>query len=103
MNTLFPAPVQWRLYRLTDLSGNTHPVLDDLYESFEAAWLDALAWNERMGHNPSEPVAIGVEVSSPNGNWRTLQYPCQNHAPRGQVNIGQPRQPGVSLCDALGA
>ena len=96
MNTLFPAPVQWRLYRLTDLSGNTHPVLDDLYESFDAAWLDALAWSDRMGHNPSEPVAIGVEVSSPNGHWRTLQYPCQNRlqsAAMPGLNITKRRHP----------
>jgi hypothetical protein len=78
-------------------------VLDDLYESFDAAWLDAIAWSERMGHNPNEPLAIGVEVSSPNGNWRTLQYPCQNHSPRRQVNIEQMHQAGLSLCDALGA
>ena len=78
-------------------------MLDDLYESFDAAWLDAIAWSERMGHNPSEPLAIGVEVSSPNGNWRTLQYPCQNHSPRRQENIEQMRQKSLSLCDALGA
>jgi hypothetical protein len=97
LTPLFPAPVQWRLYRLTDLSGNTHPVLDDLYESFDAAWLDALAWSERMGDNPNEPVAIGVEVSSPNGNWRTLQYPCQNRlqsAAMPGLNLTKRRHPG---------
>jgi hypothetical protein len=78
MTTRLPAPVHLRSYRLTDLGGNPHPVLDDVYESFEAAWQDALEWWERMGHNPNELVAIGVDVSSANGNWRTLQYPCHN-------------------------
>jgi hypothetical protein len=53
-------------------------VLDDLYESLEAAWSDALEW---WGANVSsvsgriEPMAIGVEVSTTSGNWRTLRYP----------------------------
>jgi hypothetical protein len=72
---LIPALAQ---YRLVDHRGAPHPVLDDLYESLEAAWSDALAW---WGTNVSsvsgriEPMAIGVEVSTTSGNWRTLRYP----------------------------
>ena len=71
----FPAMAQ---YRLVDHRGAPHPVLDDLYESLEAAWSDALDW---WGTNVSsvsgriEPMAIGVEVSTASGNWRTLRYP----------------------------
>jgi hypothetical protein len=53
-------------------------VLDDLYESLDAAWSDALGW---WTHNVSslsgriEPMGIGVEVSTASGNWRTLRHP----------------------------
>lgn len=66
-----------RSYRLTDLNGERHPVLDDIYDSFESAWNDALGWWTNGGHSSQEAVPIGVEVSTPRGNWRTLQYPCQ--------------------------
>lgn len=65
-------------YRLIDHRGAPHPVLDDLYDSPDAAWSDALRW---WGHHVSslsgriEPMAIGVEVSTASGNWRTLRHP----------------------------
>lgn len=31
-------------YRLIDHRGAPHPVLDDLYDSLDAAWSDALGW-----------------------------------------------------------
>lgn len=64
-----------RLYRLVDLQGEPHPVLDDLYESLDAAWNEALTWwHEQFG--PAQgPVGIGVEVSTASGEWRTLRYP----------------------------
>jgi|GEM_PF-362155 hypothetical protein len=71
------AALACRTYRLTDLNGESHPVLDDLYDSFESAWNDALSWWTNHGHTAQEAVPIGVEVSTPRGNWRTLQYPCQ--------------------------
>lgn len=65
-----------RLYRLVDLQGAPHPVLDDLYDSHDAAWAEATDWwKEEFG--PGEvPVGIGVEVSTATGDWRTLRHPC---------------------------
>ena len=52
-----------RMYRLVDRQGNPHPVLDDLYDTCEAAWNEALSWWQDQ--RPSgEPVEIGVEVST---------------------------------------
>lgn len=65
-------------YRLTDHQGAPHPVLDDLYDSLDAAWCDALAWWDRHVSSLSgriEPMAIGVEVSTSSGAWRTLRPP----------------------------
>jgi hypothetical protein len=64
-----------RFYRLVDQYGDPHPVLDDLYESLEAAWSEALSWwREHFGpeHNA---IGIGVEVSTASGDWRTLRHP----------------------------
>lgn len=66
-----------RLYRLTSLNGEPHPVLDDIYDSFDSAWNDASSWWMNHGHTPQEAIPIGVEVSTRSGRWRTLQYPCQ--------------------------
>jgi hypothetical protein len=66
-----------RLYRLTSLNGEPHPVLDDIYESFDSAWNDASNWWLNRGHSDQEAIPIGVEVSTRHGCWRTLQYPCQ--------------------------
>lgn len=66
------------LYRLVDHRGAPHPVLDDLYDSLESAWSDALQWWDTHVSSVSgriEPMAIGVEVSTASGNWRTLRYP----------------------------
>jgi hypothetical protein len=64
-----------RVYRLVDRQGNPHPVLDDLYDSLEAAWNEAQAWwgEQRCG---AEPMEIGVEVSTSCGSWRTLRHPA---------------------------
>jgi len=66
-----------RLYRLTSLNGEPHPVLDDIYDSFDSAWNDASSWWMNHGHTAQEAIPIGVEVSTRSGRWRTLQYPCQ--------------------------
>lgn len=64
-----------RVYRLVDRQGNPHPVLDDLYDTLEAAWGEAQAWwSEHC--SGSEPVEIGVEVSTSCGSWRTLRHPA---------------------------
>jgi len=64
-----------RHYRLVDQQGCPHPVLDDLYDSLDAAWGEARRWwCEQMGSD-REPVGIGIEVSTGCGSWRTLRHP----------------------------
>lgn len=65
-----------RAYRLVDARGEPHPVLDDLYDSLDAAWSEAVGWWETQQHSTREPIGIGVEVSTTNGDWRTIRYPC---------------------------
>lgn len=65
-----------RAYRLVDAQGEPHPILDDLYDSHEAAWAEALHWWQVQDHSKQEPIGIGVEVSTANGEWRTIRYPC---------------------------
>lgn len=66
---------QLRQYRLVDREGAPHPVLDDLYESLDAAWSEAVGWwQQQVG--PARPMEIGVEVSTQSGAWRTLRHPC---------------------------
>ena len=64
-----------RSYRLVDEHGAPHPVLDDLYESLESAWSEALSWWREVAPE-HEPIGIGVEVSTASGDWRTLRHPC---------------------------
>ena len=64
-----------RHYRLVDQQGYPHPVLDDLYDSLDAAWDEARAWWREQFGNEREPVGIGIEVSTGCGSWRTLRYP----------------------------
>ncbi len=64
-----------RRFRLVDQQGEPHPVLDDLYDSLDSAWSEALSWwNEQFGADQA-PVGIGVEVSTGSGEWRTLRHP----------------------------
>jgi hypothetical protein len=64
-----------RQYRLVDREGAPHPVLDDLYESLDAAWGEAVTWWNQQFDGSSGPMEIGVEVSTLSGNWRTLRHP----------------------------
>lgn len=64
-----------RVYRLVDRQGNPHPVLDDLYDTLDAAWSEAQAWWAEHCCS-GEPVEIGVEVSTSCGSWRTLRHPA---------------------------
>ena len=65
-------------YRLIDHRGAPHPVLDDLYDSLDAAWSDARTWWGQAVcalSETSEPMAIGIEVSTTSGSWRTVRHP----------------------------
>jgi hypothetical protein len=64
-----------RFYRLVDHRGDPHPVLDDLYDSLDAAWSEALSWWHGERGPAAPPVGIGVEVSTGSGVWRTLRHP----------------------------
>ena len=65
-----------RLYRLAGLDGSPHPVLDAPYESIEAATTAAQDWCNGQGQNCSiAQRAIGVEVLTSSGSWRTINYP----------------------------
>lgn len=64
-----------RQYRLVDREGAPHPVLDDLYESLDAAWTEAASWWQQQFGPSTGPMEIGVEVSTASGDWRTLRYP----------------------------
>ena len=68
--------MQSRLYRLAGLDGKPHPVLDAPYESMEAAIFAAKQWCAGQGLNCSlRERAIGVEVMTHSGSWRTISYP----------------------------
>jgi hypothetical protein len=64
-----------RQYRLVDSQGELHPVLDDLYDSPDAAWAEAQRWWSEVG-TEGEPMQIGMQVSTASGDWRTLRPPC---------------------------
>jgi len=71
-----PAPgTSQRVYRLVDHRGDPHPVLDDLYDTLEAAWSEAILWWHSERGPAASPVGIGVEVSTGSGVWRTLRHP----------------------------
>jgi hypothetical protein len=65
-----------RVYRLVDAQSNPHPILDDHYETHEAAWAEALRWWNLQDPTGQYRVEIGVEVSTSNGGWRTIRHPC---------------------------
>lgn len=64
-----------RRYRLVDGRGAPHPVLDDLYDSLDAAWNEARLWWLSQFGSAQEPIEIGVEVSTASGDWRTVRFP----------------------------
>lgn len=69
-----------RLFRLVDRNGAPHPVLDDLYESLEAAWEEARTWWQGQAKRDQRPMEIGVEVRTGCGSWRTLRHPGSDPA-----------------------
>ena len=64
-----------RVYRLVDHQGDPHPVLDDLYDTLDSAWSEALSWWHGERGPAAPPGGIGVEVSTGSGVWRTLRHP----------------------------
>ena len=68
--------VTQKLYRLVELDGSPHPVLDAPYESIDAALVAAKAWCSGQGlHCSINQRAIGIEVLTHSGSWRTIDYP----------------------------
>jgi len=68
----FSAPIAKR-YRLINASFEAHPQLDAFYDCLDDALNDAVSW---LGTQPpSAQSAIGVEVSTRAGEWRTVRYP----------------------------
>ena len=64
------------LYRLPGLDCAPHHVLDDPYESIDAALLAAKSWCSGQGLSCTiKDQGIGVEVLAANGTWRTVCYP----------------------------
>jgi hypothetical protein len=74
-STLISSAHQVRSYRLVDAQGRPHPVLDDLYDSQDSAWAEAVRWWNSQNQPSRDPIGIGVEVSTSNGDWRTIRYP----------------------------
>tara|TARA_Y100001968_G_scaffold316077_1_gene343438 strand:- start:2311 stop:2547 length:237 start_codon:yes stop_codon:yes gene_type:complete len=69
------------VYRLIGLDGRPHKVLDAPYESIEAALSAASNWCDGQGLKSSFiDRAIGVEVMTVNGSWRTVCYPQKKYS-----------------------
>tara|TARA_Y100001968_G_scaffold333661_1_gene398118 strand:- start:52345 stop:52605 length:261 start_codon:yes stop_codon:yes gene_type:complete len=67
--------VKKSIYRLIGLDGRPHSILDAPYESMDAALLAAKDWmNGQAINNSFCDRAIGVEVMTQNGSWRTVSY-----------------------------
>jgi hypothetical protein len=66
--------LQRRDYRLIDCFHQPHPQLDGLYESGDEAIADAISWLQSIGPGAGE-ASIGLEVSTPSGDWRTIRQP----------------------------
>ena len=64
------------LYRLTEIDGFPHHVLDAPYESIDAALKAAKLWSASQGLRCTiKDRGIGVQVLAGNGTWRTVCYP----------------------------
>jgi len=61
-------------YRLINAALEPHPHLDDEFVSLSDALDAAIRWSQRCAGDPIM-AAIGVEVSTGCGSWRTLQLP----------------------------
>ena len=65
-----------KAYRLIDPLSQPHPHLDGFYDSIEEAIRDATGWLEGLGPDAGQ-ASIGLEVSTANGDWRTILQPVQ--------------------------
>ena len=73
---LFSRQQARRAYRLIDAFLQPHHYLDGRYESIEEAISEAIGW--LAGFEPDAGQAsIGLEVSTSNGDWRTIRQPVQ--------------------------
>lgn len=95
MSSLFSAPDLRRCYRFVDRSGQPHPILDDEFESLDAAWEAAQGWLEQRGLSTDAMPAVlaeefGLEVSTAKGHWRTLRHPGQRSLAALTCPIGRP-------------
>ncbi|AAQ00178.1 MULTISPECIES: hypothetical protein [Prochlorococcus] len=66
--------IERAIYRLVGMDGHPHPVLDTPYESVDAAIGAAKQWTSKHCLDRSSIDAIGVEVKTSNGSWRTIHY-----------------------------
>jgi hypothetical protein len=62
-------------YRLIDSGCEPHRELDGHYSSIDEAIADAIAWLEPLEDLHSSARAIGVDVATGDGNWRTCRPP----------------------------
>jgi hypothetical protein len=65
-----------RAYRLIDAVFQPHPHLDGRYESIEEAIGEAIGWLDGLEPEAGQ-ASIGLEVSTSNGDWRTIRQPMQ--------------------------
>lgn len=65
-----------RAYRLIDTFLQPHPHLDGRYESIDEAIAEAIGWLDGLEPDEGE-ASIGLEVSTSNGDWRTIRQPVQ--------------------------
>jgi hypothetical protein len=65
-----------RAYRLIDAVFQPHPHLDGRYESIEEAIGEAIGWLAGLEPEAGQ-ASIGLEVSTSNGDWRTIRQPMQ--------------------------
>jgi len=73
---LVPPHSATKAYRLIDAFLQPHPHLDGLYDSIEEAIRDAISWLEGLEPDAGQ-ASIGLEVSTNNGDWRTIRQPVQ--------------------------
>jgi hypothetical protein len=65
-----------RAYRLIDAFLQPHPHLDGRYDSIEEAIGEAIGWLDGLEPDAGQ-ASIGLEVSTSNGDWRTIRQPVQ--------------------------
>ncbi len=82
---LFSTHPATRAYRLIDAFLQPHPHLDGIYDSIEEAIGDAVGWLDGLEPDAGQ-ASIGLEVSTGNGDWRTIRKPVQLLCPLPMVS-----------------